>query len=129
MLNSVALGSNAGALGVLEFIRSPCVCSLGVVVFIRCRWVRPGVRWVHSGSLGSRGCTLGRVGGGGGGVTLVGPEIRPVHSGRWVHSGASRGSSDSLGVFAFTRVRRWGRPIHSGSFRQRPCVRWVVGGC
>ena len=90
----------------------------------------PGVRWVYSGSLGSRGCTLGRGGGGGEGGGLRWWALRFVLfiRGRWVHSGASRGSSGSLGVFAFTRVRRWGRRIHSGSFRQRPCVLWVVGG-
>ena len=107
--------------------------ALGVVGFIWCRWVhlgapwgslrssvdvgftrvRPGVRWVHPGSLRSLRCALGVVG-----------FIR----GRLVHSRAHTdgvvfmrvvGSSDVVG---FTLVHHGGHSVHPESLVSRGCA-------
>ena len=103
-----------GSLGLLG-------CALRVVGFIWGRWVHIGARlgsmgdhWVSLGSSGVVGFT--RVRPGGVSVyaesmvfTRVYPGGRWVHPvpfirGRWVHSGATRGSLCSSMVVGFTRV-------------------------
>ena len=71
--------------------------SFGVAGFIG---VRPGSRWVRSGSLGLLGCALGVV-------WLV--------RGLWVDWEVSRGSSGTLGVTGLFEVRTGGCRFRLGS--------------
>ena len=73
-------------------------CALGVVGFMRDRWVHDGASW---GSSGSFGCSLG-------------------------HSGVPWGWSGSLVVVGFTRLRPVGRRVHSGSLGSLGYVLGVV---
>ena len=101
-------GSHSESLGSLRF-------ALGVLGFIRCRWVSPwgvvgfnqGVvgfsrvglagRWVHPESLGSLGFAI---------------EVAWFVRCRLVHSGTRMGSLGSFGAIEFTRVRAGGRWVH-----------------
>ena len=78
--------------------------SFGVVEFIR---VHPGGRWVHSGSLGSFGCSLVVV------VFILGRRDRLVSLGSFCVVGFVWGS---FRVVGFVRVHPGGRWVHSGSF-------------
>ena len=75
-------------------------CVLGVVRFIRGRWVISVWTWVHPGSLWSLRFTLGIV--------------RFIRV-RWVHSGLPRWSLGSFEVVGLSRVRRGVRWVHPES--------------
>ena len=70
------------------FIRVALWCALGVVDFMRGRWVHSGAPWGSSGVVG---------------VTRVRPGVR------WVHPGAPWESLSSSGVVGFTLVCAGGR--------------------
>ena len=73
--------------------------ALGVVGFIRGRWIHSGSRWVSFGSSGVVG------------ITRVVGFIR----GRWVYSGLRWGLLGSFSVVVFTPVNAGGRLVHPGS--------------
>ena len=70
--------------------------------------VRPWVRRVQPGALGSQGCALGAVGG------------------RWVHFGAPWGPSCSSRVAGATGERPGGLRVHPGSLGSVECAFAVV---
>ena len=84
------------ALGAGSRVRSRSLgsfgCVLGIIGFIRCRWVHSGAPFRLSGSLG---CSLG--------VVMI---IRG-------HSGAPCGSLSSLGVVGFVPMRLGDHWVHS----------------
>ena len=84
--------------------------SFGIGGFKR---VRPRVVGGHSGSLGSRGCALGVVGGRRVHADALWGSSAPSEA-RCVHTGAPGGGSGSFGVVGFTRVRSGGRWVLSG---------------
>ena len=122
----VPSGAFLGSFGSIE-------CALGVVGFIRVRWVhsvaplrssgfRPCVRWVHPVSLGSLGCALGVFG-----FILCEVGVFGFMYGRFVHSGAHLASMFSLvralGVIGFIQ----GRWVHSGAHWESLGSSGVVG--
>ena len=90
-------------------------CALGVVGFIRVRLVPSGALWGSLDSCGSFGSS--KV------VWFIrehpgGVEFMRVFGivrGRWVHSSAPWGSLGSSGVVGLTRVRHVGRWVHAAS--------------
>ena len=113
------VGVRTGCHGVHSALNS-FGCTLGVIGFIRGRWVHSGVPWGSSGSF-----RIVRF-------IRVHPAVFRVYSGRYVHSGAPWGSSGSFGVVRFIRVRPGGLRFQSGSLGSFRCTRVVIGfiwGC
>ena len=146
-----SLGSIGYALAVFMFIQghwvhwgAPCVPS-GSSVVAGFNGVRPGVRRVLSGLLGSLGCALGSLSslGCAHGCRRVHPgsldslvcvvgfiRSRWVHWdapwGRRVHFSAPRVLSVSSGVAVFPTVRPGGHRVHSGSLCSLGCALGAV---
>ena len=87
---------------------------LGVIGFVRVRWIQSDAPYWSSDSFGLVGFIHAWPGGRRVLFGFVGfTRVRPA--GRWVHSGEHLRSSCSFGFVGFIRAHPGGRWIHSGS--------------